>query len=109
MTPKQAECLAAIERLTTPEGVSPSYEQIAAELGLASKGAVHARIEGLLAHGYLVRPAGRYRGLRVAHKPSPTPYSVAALDRLTTGQLMLVQDCVADLLTSRRAQALRKS
>lgn len=57
LTPRQAECLAVIKRLTTPEGVSPSYEQIAAAMGKRSRASAHRVIHLLIERGRLrVKP-----------------------------------------------------
>lgn len=69
LTRTQRDAMRVIQELTV-EGVSPSYEEIAAELGLASKGGVVRLVTLLVDRGYLCRRVGHARSLMVL-KPVP--------------------------------------
>lgn len=81
MTPKQQACLRAIDKLTI-DGVSPSYDAIAAELGTASKSNVHRLICGLEDQGFVRRLPNRARTLEIIIRPiwldGPAPSGVKA-------------------------------
>lgn len=52
LTQRQADCLAAIGRLTV-DGVPPSFNELADDLGLKSKSGIHRLLSGLQARGRL--------------------------------------------------------
>ena len=52
MTPSQAQCLAAIRRLTV-DGVPPTWDDLRVDLGLASKSGVHHLLVGLRDRGLI--------------------------------------------------------
>lgn len=84
MTPIQRNCLEAIRRLTAG-GVSPSYDQLAGELGLTSKSSVFRLINQLEQQGLVRRDYHRARSITVvADAPA---YAPAALDLLSTEAL----------------------
>ena len=64
MTRRQAECLAAIKRLTA-NGIPPSYEQIMREMGLTSKSPVHRLVHALKERGVLAVTPNRARTIAV--------------------------------------------
>lgn len=68
MTLKERQCLNLIRALTV-DGVAPSYDAIAAGLGLKSKSGVHRLIESLERQGRVVRDPRRARSLRIVGKP----------------------------------------
>lgn len=71
LTPKQAECLDVIKRLTKG-GVSPTYAQLMSELGLSSKQGVHRLIVALEERGYISRIPYRRQSISVIRsKASP--------------------------------------
>lgn len=70
MTPLQSECLIAIRELTTPEGVSPSYEDLRVRLKLCSKSSVCRLVNALEERGLIRRLAHRSRAIEVIDKPS---------------------------------------
>lgn len=78
LTPKQAQCLAVIERLTVA-GMSPTFEQIRVEMGLVTKSAVHRLVGRLVERGHLRRIKHRARALEVvsAAVPSKTKLQIA--------------------------------
>lgn len=63
LTPKQAECLAFIREYIAQHGHSPSYDEIALALNLASKSGVFRLIKALERRGYLRRMSGIGRSI----------------------------------------------
>ncbi|SMF47788.1 LexA DNA binding domain-containing protein [Azospirillum oryzae] len=71
LTPKQRALLDFIARYQRERrGVSPSFDEMAHAIGLASKSGVHRLIEGLVARGALERLPHQARALRVVAIPS---------------------------------------
>lgn len=71
LTPKQRVLLDFIVRYQRERrGVSPSFDEMARALGLASKSGIHRLIEGLVARGALVRMPNQARTLQVVTTPS---------------------------------------
>lgn len=83
MTPTQAEVIATIRRLTV-DGVSPSYRQLAAELGISSTQAIHAMLHRLRALGLVDFDDGRKRTLRVIEPDPLAGMNIVELRRLRT-------------------------
>lgn len=100
LTPAQADCARVIGALTSFEGKSPSYAEIAAELCVShSKSGVHRLVHGLIERGWIVprdlKRAARdwlavyprfvlsipnqRRGLRLTRSPPPFDYSAIAI------------------------------
>jgi SOS-response transcriptional repressor LexA len=67
LTRKQVACLSAIKRLTTADGVSPSYDCLMAELGLSSKNGVHRLIHALKDRGFITLNPHQARSIRIVH------------------------------------------
>jgi SOS-response transcriptional repressor LexA len=65
-------------RFIASRDVCPSFEEIKVELGLASKGNVHALIGQLVDRGYVRRLPHRARSLEVISRV-PTPADLARL------------------------------
>lgn len=66
MTPRQSRCLAFIRTYATEhDGESPSYDQIAAGLGLRSKSGVWRMIEALEGRGFIRRMPGHARAIEI--------------------------------------------
>lgn len=66
LTPKQRALLDFIGRYQRERrGISPSFDEMAQALGLASKSGVHRLVEGLVARGALVRLPNQARALQV--------------------------------------------
>ncbi|MFG1461767.1 helix-turn-helix domain-containing protein [Xanthobacter sp. DSM 24535] len=55
MTPKQRDALRVISTAIASDGCSPTYDQIAAALGLRNKSGVHRLVNGLIERGLLER------------------------------------------------------
>lgn len=63
LTPAQYDCLCVIQELTDAGPVSPSLNDIARELDLRHRSAVHKLVSVLVARGYLARVPRRMRNL----------------------------------------------
>ena len=85
MTPRQRQALDFIERYLDAKRVAPSYQEIADELGLASKSGAHRIVEALFASGDLERTGTRVRGYKPAKvdvlRDIPTSHLRAELAR----------------------------
>lgn len=69
LTPKQKDLLLLLHRWTRARGTAPSYDEMAAELGLRSKSGVHRLIAALEERGYILRLPGRARAVQVVRMP----------------------------------------
>jgi len=69
LTRKQHELLLYINRHLRETGVSPSFEEMKAALGLKSKSGIHRLITGLEERGFIRRLAYRARALEVLRMP----------------------------------------
>lgn len=90
MTPRERECLRAIEELTVDD-VAPTMQELAERLRLKSKSGVHRLIESLEAQGRVTRGSwgfGRHasRGLRVVGH-----FDAAAIDRMSHADLLALR------------------
>lgn len=65
LTRMQSRTLAFIKRYIAANGISPTYDEIAAELGLASKSGVNRLVTGLEQRGRVRKLAGRARGIEI--------------------------------------------
>lgn len=65
----QSRALAVIERYIAENGISPSYDEIAYELGLASKSGVNRLVEALVDRGRIRKVAHRARGIEIVDGP----------------------------------------
>lgn len=68
LTPAQSKALAFIERHITANGVSPSFDEIAEGLGLASKSGVHRLVVGLEERGRIRRMPDRARSIEIVER-----------------------------------------
>jgi repressor LexA len=68
LTRRQKEVLDFISGFVEDNGYSPSYEELARGLQLASVATVHKHIEALESRGYLRRGFNQSRSLEVSHK-----------------------------------------
>lgn len=69
MTPCMKQALDAIRRLTV-DGVSPTYRDLQAELGLASVSGVHRLVHSLIRAGALRQPGHGYRSIEIVEGPT---------------------------------------
>lgn len=67
MTPKQKKVLDWIKAFIDENGFSPSYDEIADAVGIASRSGAHRTVKILIKTGYL-RQNGNARGLEVISK-----------------------------------------
>ncbi len=67
LTMKQLEALDFIRRYIATHVVAPSFDEIAAHLGLKSKSGVHRLVTALVERGHLRRLRHRARALALAH------------------------------------------
>lgn len=65
LTRAQRDLLRILQELTGPDGVPPSYDELAREMCLASKGGISALVDGLVARGWIVRRKGCARSLEI--------------------------------------------
>lgn len=70
LTRMQSRALAFIERYIAQHSISPTYDEIAAELGLASKSGVNRLVTGLEQRGRVRKLAGRARGIEIVGQDS---------------------------------------
>lgn len=95
LTKRQKEVLDYIADFVEERGYSPSYEELAQGLNLASLATVHKHISGLEARNYLTRGFNQSRSLEVApkylnerrrSKHSSQPSQVPLLGRIAAGK-----------------------
>ncbi len=83
ITAKQSAVLNFVEHFIEEKGYSPSYEEIAAGLGLKSVANVHKHVKHLLEKGLLSRPEGKSRALQVVvEAPIGPRFTFESPDRL---------------------------
>ncbi|HTO80667.1 MAG TPA: transcriptional repressor LexA [Methylomirabilota bacterium] len=70
LTRKQNELLLYINRHLTEKGMSPSFDEMKAALGLKSKSGIHRLITGLEERGFIRRLAHKARALEVLRLPA---------------------------------------
>lgn len=63
LTKKQKQVYESFRRLTDRYGYTPSYEEVAAELGLSSVSNIQAHVENLVAKGFLVKKRNANRSI----------------------------------------------
>lgn len=100
LTPQMAACVAAIRKLTA-EGVPPSYDELAAEMGLAAKSNIHRIVRSLHKRGLLEFDPGHQRSLRLVEED----LSPARLERLSSEQLRVGMAHIAGILAHRESRA----
>jgi len=94
LTRRQKEVMDFLSSFIAKKGYSPSYEEIASGLGLASLATVHKHIQALEAKQYLRRSYNHSRSLEVAERfvteeqsrrPESSPPSIPLLGRIAAG------------------------
>jgi repressor LexA len=65
---------------------SPSLTEIAAGIGITSKGVVHRYVQALIEAGYVVQTPGRKRGLRLVEEPGGQDLGLPLLGRIAAGR-----------------------
>lgn len=97
LTRRQSDTLAFIREHLGRHGFAPTYDEIAAGLGMRGKGHVAEMVRALVERGYVVKLRNRARSLAVVdHGDVATPSLNALLALLPTGTaLKLRQFCTA--------------
>lgn len=94
LTRRQKEVMDFLSSFITKKGYSPSYEEIAAGLGLASLATVHKHIQALEAKQYLRRSYNHSRSLEVgerfvaeeqSRRTEAAPATIPLLGRIAAG------------------------
>ena len=97
LTRRQKEVMDFLSSFIAKKGYSPSYEEIASGLGLASLATVHKHIQALEAKQYLRRSYNHSRSLEVAERfiteeqsrrPEASEASIPLLGRIAAGAPM---------------------
>lgn len=65
LTPAQAKLFAFIEQKLTTSYVAPTFEEMMAHMGLASKSGIHRIVSALQERGWVVRLASHARAMRI--------------------------------------------
>ena len=78
LTKKQYELLLFINKRLNEQGVSPSFDEMKAALGLRSKSGIHRLITGLEERGFIRRLPHRARALEIARLPENLTPAAAA-------------------------------
>lgn len=71
LTKRQKQVLDFLVNFMNRQGYSPSYEEMARSLGLASLATVHKHLSTLERKGYIRRGHNRSRSVEVVHLPRP--------------------------------------
>lgn len=105
MRPEQHRLLAAIIRLTA-DGVSPSYAELAEEIGAASKSTIGRLLRGLRDEGLIRFQPARTRSIVVlADNPA---YTQAVIHGLPTPALLRLAESAVAELEQRGVRALEQ-
>src|SRR5579864_8232465 len=98
LTKRQKQVMDLIARFVDDNGFSPSYEEIARGLGLASLATVHKHISALEAKSYLKRGFNQSRSLEIGPKymqeirksrlEAPLSLEIPLLGRVAAGALV---------------------
>lgn len=86
LTPMQQKTLDFIRGYWQRWGCSPSFTEIAAGIGIRSRGVVHRYVQALIAAGHVRRHAGRKRGLEPAGQGAARPHEIPLLGRIAAGR-----------------------
>lgn len=81
LTRQQSKVLAYIRGYIAEHGCSPSHAEIAAGLGLVSRGSIHRHIHELVRRGALIQPRGHARSIALTEAGSIRLYLPPDLDR----------------------------
>jgi repressor LexA len=92
LTRRQKEVMDFLSRFIEKHGYSPSYEEIASGLGLASLATVHKHVQALEAKQYLRRSYNHSRSLEIGDRyfaeerlRRPAPADIPLLGRIAAG------------------------
>jgi len=97
LTARERECLQLICARLDRDGVAPSFAEMMAGLGLASKSGVHRLISGLEDKGYIRRLRGRERAIDVLKRPEGR-VEIAEQAGFPQGRLAMAEKLIAHFL-----------
>lgn len=100
LTPKEKRVLEFIEEHTLSSGVSPSYQEIKDNFGLASFNSVQNYLKQLTTKGYIDNPNGMKRAIRILHSANSVVESLKQVSTKTGSprlQLLQARDGVLSL------------
>ena len=86
LSTRQEETYRFIRRYLAEHGRAPVLEEIAAALGIRSRGVAHRYVQALADAGLLVLERGRHRGIRLAGADPERPGRLPLLGRIAAGQ-----------------------
>ena len=72
LTDSQRKTLAFIRHYIAQHGYAPKLQEIAAGIGIQSRGVVHRYVQALIAEGHLKNTSGRHRGLQLVESSLDT-------------------------------------
>lgn len=98
MTPRERDLVEAIRRLTV-DGIAPTYDELATELGYASKSRIFYLMNALERQGMIRRQASGRRQAQITTGNSA--YTADALKALSMEELEALRALVNDILTKR--------
>ncbi|MBI1182620.1 MAG: MarR family transcriptional regulator [Alphaproteobacteria bacterium] len=73
LTPRQHQVLKFIAERQQSTGITPSYAEIGAHMGIASKSTVSGIIYRLEERGFIRRPLQKWRSIEILKMPGSTP------------------------------------
>jgi len=85
LSTRQQDTYRFIRDYLTRHGRAPLLEEIAAGLGIRSKGVVHRYVQALAEEGVIELLPGRHRGIRLSDKQAAQP-TLPLLGRIAAGQ-----------------------
>lgn len=100
LTPKEKRVLEFIEEHTLSSGVSPSYQEIMDNFGLASFNSVQNYLKQLTTKGYIDNPSGMKRAIRILHSANSVVENLKQVSTKTGSprlQLLQARDEVLSL------------
>ncbi len=86
LTPSQHKTLTFIRHFIAQHDYAPTLSEIAAGVGLRSKGSLHKHVQALADAGYLHIAAGQHRGLRLTPQADAQTHTLPLLGRIAAGQ-----------------------
>lgn len=86
LTPTQQKTLDFIRRYRRLQGGCPSLMEIAAGIGIHSRGVAHRYVQALITAGHLRRHPGRKRGLELTERDSTPAVTLPLLGSIAAGR-----------------------
>ena len=85
LSDSQRKTLSFIRQYVARYGYAPKLQEIAAGIGISSRGVVHRYIQALVQEGYLENISGKHRGLRLLDKGQTTG-GIPLLGKIAAGR-----------------------